>query len=329
MFMGAKIIGMMGNARKPIELNAKVGDNVLIVADTDTDPLVWQALAAAAHEFGAVPTVTIMTPRPAGQYDAPLPVIRAMQESELNLLVPTKPLIHSPGAMAAQELGRKCIAMEEVTPDMLSKGAATADYFEMQKWGEKIREIWTKGNHVRVTSELGTDLTADITGRPGFYVAGRVNRQPGITMYACAFPDGEAGVSPVEGTGEGVVVYDTTIHHVGLIQQPIRVVVKKGKAFRIEGGKEAKAIEQYIETHGDNEAYNFPAEISIGINPKARVTGLMREDKKLWGAVHIAFGTNSDTGGIVTSKLHIDGTIRYPTVVVDGRTIVEKGQIKI
>jgi leucyl aminopeptidase (aminopeptidase T) len=327
--MSAKIVEMIKNARKPIELNAKPGDNVLIVADTDTDPLVWQALAAAAHEFGATPTITLMTPRPAGQYDPPLPVINAMKKAELNLLVPTKSLIHSPGAMEAGRVGSKCVAMEQITPDMLSKGASTADYNKMQQVGEKIRQIWTEGKTVHVVSELGTDLTADIKGVHGFYVAGKVNRQPGITMYACAFPDGEAGISPVEGTGEGTVVFDTTIHHVGLIREPIKVIVKNGLAVNIQGGREARMLRDFIDTFGDDYTYNFPAEISIGINPKARITGVMREDKKLLGAVHIAFGTNIDTGGTITSKLHIDGTIRYPTVYVDGKVIVDKGKLNL
>jgi len=88
-------------------------------------------------------------------------------------------------------------------------------------------------------------------------------------------------------------------------------------------------IRDYIETYGDDNSYNFPAEISIGINPRARITGAMREDKKLMGAVHIAFGTNSDTGGNIMSKLHIDGTIRYPTVYVDGKVIVDKGRLTV
>ncbi len=70
------------------------------------------------------------------------------------------------------------------------------------------------------------------------------------------------------------------------------------------------------------------AEISIGLNPKAKVTGLVREDKKLLGSVHIALGMNTDTGGVTESKTHVDGIIRCPTVHIDGKLIVDKGHIK-
>lgn len=69
--------------------------------------------------------------------------------------------------------------------------------------------------------------------------------------------------------------------------------------------------------------------MSIGINPDAEISGRMRTDKKVEGAVHIATGANKDLGGEIQSELHIDGTIRRPDVWVDDRKLVENGEILV
>ena len=55
----------------------------------------------------------------------------------------------------------------------------------------------------------------------------------------------------------------------------------------------------------------------------------MREDKKAAGTAHVALGMNTDTGGTVASRTHIDGVMRNPTVVVDGRTLVSDGELQL
>jgi leucyl aminopeptidase (aminopeptidase T) len=224
------------------------------------------------------------------------------------------------------EKGFKFVAMEEVTPEMLLKGGCREDYPKMQELAYKLRKIYTEGKTIRVTSELGTDLTASIDGRPGYIAAGNVHQQPGVALYCAAFPDGEVGIAPVEGTGEGVVVFDTTMHFLGRLKSHLKVKVSKGKAVGIEGDQ-AEKLQEILKKFGDEYSYVFPAEIAIGLNSKVEVTGSIRADKKLYGSVHIAFGMNKDVGGTTPGKLHIDGVIRYPDVTVDNRLIVSKGRL--
>ncbi|MFQ5800487.1 MAG: aminopeptidase, partial [Candidatus Hydrothermarchaeales archaeon] len=67
------------------------------------------------------------------------------------------------------------------------------------------------------------------------------------------------------------------------------------------------------------------AEIGIGVNPKARLTGNVLEDEKVLGTAHVAFGNNVNFGGKINAKVHIDGIIKEPTISVDGKGIAEKG----
>ena len=326
--MDIGIAELVRNAITPYRLNLEPGQRLLIVADTRTDPLVVQAFMTAAVTLGLDATVAISTPLP--YHHAPLnPVIvSAMESADLVHLITSKGALHSTACHQKQLDGKRFLASEEVTAGMLREGAATADYERMNRVGEKIYELWTKGDEVRITSREGTDLRGTITGRPSWLCAAKVLENPGVDLYCAAFPDGEVGIAPIEETIEGVVVWDTSMHQVGLLNEPIRARVEKGRVVELTGGREAERLRTYLEQNGDDESWII-GETAIGINPNARVTGLVREDKKLEGSVHIALGMNTDTGGTCASRTHVDGVIRRPTVVIDGTTVVEDGRLTV
>ena len=328
--MDPRLIEVMKGARVPLGLNCRKGDQVVVVADTDTEPLVWEAIAAAAFEVGGLPTVLIMLPLPFHHANPPATVVGALRNADLVVNVTSKGIAHSSVIEEIGKAGIRVISCEEVTADMLRSGAATADYEEMEKLGKRVLEKWNNGSRVRVTSELGTDLAASIQGRHGWMVAGKcAPLSQGSPILRCAFPDGEAAVAPIEGTGEGIVVWDLTMANIGAIREPIKGVFKKGRLVNIEGAQEANRLSQYLEQYGDQGAYNL-AEIAIGLNPGVTPTGKVRTDKKLYGSVHVALGMNTDTGGGKNvSRLHIDGVIRKPTVYIDDQVVVEAGVIKV
>jgi hypothetical protein len=318
---------MMKYARVPFALNRKFCGNIVILADTDTDPLVWEVMFAAACQEGADPTVLYFTPREFHMADPPSTVLAAMSKADLCQLLTSKGILHSPGIHHLMTSGVPMLACEQLTASMLTEGGATADYQRMHEIGYPLQKIWNEGHTVHVTSEAGTDITASIEGRWSWLSDGIVKKHEGLDLYNASFPTGEVGVAPVEETIEGTVVWDTSMHHIGLISQPISATVRGGQAVAFHGGAQAKKLEEYLKTYGDANSFTI-AEISIGLNPNAKVTGLVREDKKLLGSVHIALGMNTDTGGVTESKTHVDGIIRYPTVHIDGKLIVDKGHIK-
>jgi leucyl aminopeptidase (aminopeptidase T) len=75
-------------------------------------------------------------------------------------------------------------------------------------------------------------------------------------------------------------------------------------------------------------AFNI-AELGIGTNDQAIVTGAILEDEKVMGTVHIALGNNISMGGTCDVGIHLDGVILAPTVSVDGKLIMERGKLKI
>lgn len=67
------------------------------------------------------------------------------------------------------------------------------------------------------------------------------------------------------------------------------------------------------------------AEFGIGTNDRAVLSGLILEDEKVMGTIHIAFGDNKSMGGSVRVASHLDGLVKEPTVWFDDLLIMKDG----
>ena len=173
---------------------------------------------------------------------------------------------------------------------------------------------------IRVQAPSGTDVTLPVAGRRALASTG-LFREKGAWGN---LPTGEAYLAPLEGQSNGVVVVDGSMAGVGLLSQPIRVVVKDGYAEEISGGPEAQQLIALLEPHGRDA--RTVAEFGIGTNDRARLTGVILEDEKVMGTIHIAFGDNKSMGGSVRVASHLDGLVKQPTVWFDERMIMEAGR---
>lgn len=313
------------NGMVAYRMNLRTRERLLIVADTLTPPDVLTALMTAGRALDLDVTLTVSEVRPFHHADPDEMSFAAMREADLIHLVTSKGMIHAPRLHSLQKSGKKVLASEEITLEMLTSGAATADYERMNQIGATLRDIFLAGTRLRIESSLGTHLEADIANRPPWLAAGRVLENPGCDLTAAAFPDGEVGIAPLEESIEGVVVWDTSMHQVGLLNSPITAEISRGRVIDLRGGVEAATLRSYLERHGDDGSW-VVGETAVGLNPDARVTGVVREDKKLAGSVHVALGMNTDVGGANQSRTHIDGVIRRPSVEVDGRLLVDSGE---
>lgn len=338
------ITGTLKYLRRPFTSNVRSGDQVLVITDTRQDERVWQAVLTIIADLGAEASLALFEPRPADYYDPPEVVAAAMLRADVNVLLASTSMLHSEASMASMAAGRPSICMDgHVTLEMFQQGAAAADYFEIARtkhyvaknvFGENAREA-------RVTSDYGTDLIYGIEGRifippirdsdwDPFVAYKRTDEgRENSPMYTCLFPGGEFNVPPLEGQAEGTFVIDTTMHHLGRIYEPIKLTIREGRIKDINGGAEAKLLRHHLETYGDENAYMFPTEASVGLNRKAMVVGSQREDKNIFGAMHFGLGTNSDVGGTINSNLHMDGVILQPTLFVDGEKRLARGRFLV
>lgn len=334
------IAGTFNYLRRPFKSNVKRGDQVLLITDTAQDDRVWQAAMTIVADLGAEPTLAIFEPRPADYYDPPSAVQAAMLNADVNVLMASTAMLHSPSSMASMGAGVPTICIDgQVTLEMFQTGAATDDYHEIsrRKYYTALNVFGEAAKEARVTSEFGTDLTYGIEGRVFIPPLRKDDWDPykayprteegrkGSPMYACLFPTGEFNVPPVEGTAQGKFVIDTTMHFLGQIDVPIELTIKDGRIVDIRGGRDAWRLRRHLEDYGDDNASLFPTEASVGLNKKAKIVGSQREDKNIYGAMHFGLGTNADVGGTVHSNLHMDGVVLQPSLYVDGVQKIDDG----
>src|SRR5206468_11476204 len=68
------------------------------------------------------------------------------------------------------------------------------------------------------------------------------------------------------------------------------------------------------------------AELGVGTNEKATLTGNVLEDEKILGTIHVAFGASAGIGGTVSVPIHLDCVVMDASLVVDGTQVLDAGQ---
>ena len=109
-----------------------------------------------------------------------------------------------------------------------------------------------------------------------------------------------------------------------MVDEPVRITFAKGRVTKVEGGRTADAFRRLIEAPGADVI----AELGIGTNERARITGHVMTDEKVLGSAHVAVGYNlHDYGGVNDSVVHCDGCVADARIYADGRLVIDRGEL--
>ncbi len=324
-----QIAGIMNGARKVVRTLARVAseEQVLVAADTDT-AAVAEALAAAALEITPDVVTTFMTPRQVDGDEPPAIVAAALLAANVALVPVSYSISHSTAVRKALQHGTRVLSLPAVTPDQLVRGGAEADFEAQAPVVRRVADALSAASTAHLTTPAGTDCTFDLRGRTGNAHDCILDR-PGKFS---AFPNIEANISPVDGTAEGILVFDGSIPNLrlgGPLRDPVVCTIAKGSIAKVEGGHEAGMIRQVWASMGDAAVYNI-AQLAIGLNPAILIlTGVWAQDHGAFGTVHIGIGTSANLGGTTKAAAHFDGMMNTPTLKLDGRVLLEDGQLRL
>ena len=211
--------------------------------------------------------------------------------------------------------------MPAITPATFAR-AVPVDYGRLETVGRHLAAELTAAEACRITSPDGTDVELVLTGRTGRSDDGDL-RAPGAFGN---LPAGEGYIAPVETEGRGRVVFDGSLASWGVLAEPVEVELDGGRVVAASGGRGAGDwLLETLDSGGENG--RFVAELGIGTNPAATIVGVILEDEKVEGTVHLAFGTSAGIGGRNTASVHIDCLVLRPTIELDGRTIMSVGAL--
>jgi leucyl aminopeptidase (aminopeptidase T) len=147
-------------------------------------------------------------------------------------------------------------------------------------------------------------------------------------------PSGETYIAPMEGSAEGSVVINGSIPGLIIGQgQEMVLHFEWGRLTRIEpaDGHTARWLHETqiarAKATGDLNWSNL-AEIGVGLNGAVeRLTGNMLFDEKAAGTAHVALGSSTFMGGLVHASIHCDMVTQRPTILIDGKLVVDRGRL--
>jgi leucyl aminopeptidase (aminopeptidase T) len=245
--------------------------------------------------------------------EPPNSVAAALKASDVFIAPTTKSLSHTKARKQASDAGARGATMPGVTEDMLARVMAV-DFDSMASKSKAVARLLDAAATAHVTCPRGSDLTLDLTGREGIADDGDLTASGAFGNLPC----GEAFVAPLG--GEGTLV-TTSLASLGL-SEPATVTVEGGLIVAAEGGLGPQLFE-ILAAHG--EAGRNLAELGVGTNDRAILTGLVLEDEKILGTVHVAFGASAGIGGTVSVPIHLDVVIPDASLEIDGTNVLDQG----
>lgn len=292
-------------------LYVRKDEQVLIVTDSELLDIA-KIFQAAGTELGNETILMEMATRSKSGEEPPRIVSEAMRSADVVLCITKHSLTHTKARKEAAKDGSRIATMPGLTLDMLEEGAITADYSEVERLTAKYCVILENGEQVEIKKGNDT-LFFTIKGRKAIPSTG-VFREKGESGN---LPSGESYIAPLEDSANGTITIDGSISGIGVLNEPVTLHVENGRLVEASGEKG----KQLLGLLGDGEGRTI-AEFGIGTNKKARLTGNVLEDEKVFGTVHIAFGSNKSFGGQTEAGVHIDCVIKEPFVFIDGERIL-------
>lgn len=322
------------------ECAVREGERVLVLAEHHSDHLIVDALAKQAREKGG--KVSLMYAEPftiGGSEELPETVRQAWFASELVIICSYFPILYTKVLHESLiEYGCRCYEIfgGMANRDTLSGPGpsgpfnlfhAITYYLNDKVFGEK---------EVHLTSKRGTDFTC-LSPPGGIFLIGRgTGRSRGLPPGAyntVTFGNEPIMFWPRE-TGNGIIYFDG-FYGTGYSEDPIICTIENGWCTKIESGGPKSKAEQLKKLLAPHKYSMHCTEFAVGANPKARI--YLKEDDKILieaqrncGVVHVALGSrrvgNPPLGHAeFVSRIHLDGTVLDPTVVVAGETLIEDG----
>ena len=300
-------------------LGVREGESVLVVTNPSTLGL-GERLRAEAGRAGADALLLLMADRGLDGEEPPDAVAAAMANADVVLCPTVRSLSHTAARRHACDAGARIATLPGVTDDTLAR-VMSADIEGLRRKGAAVAAALEAGSEARITCANGSDLRLNVAGRHAISDDGDLRARGAFGNLPC----GEGFIPPIETEGEGTLVVDGTIGG-----HPKEGIVE----LRVEGGNLVEASgdagARLLETlRGAGPRGTGVAELGIGTNEKAILTGNLIEDEKILGSCHVAFGASAGMGGAVQVPVHIDCVVMKPTVEIDGEALVADGRLLV
>jgi leucyl aminopeptidase (aminopeptidase T) len=296
-------------------LAVRAGEDVLVVTDEPLKGL-GERLRAAASDAGGDAVLAVMSPRATDGAEPPVTVAEALAACDVFIAPASKSLSHTLARKRASERGARGATMPHVTPDLLARLMAV-DFDALRARSHAVAELLDAGSEAHITCPRGSDARIDLDGRRAIADDGDLTAPGAFGNLPC----GEGFIAPAG--GEGTVVA-RSLAAIGLTHGHPAALTIEGGHLRSATAPEGERLMAMLTEHGDDGTHL--AELGVGTNDRARLTGNVLEDEKILGTVHVAFGASIAIGGTVSVPIHLDCVVTDASLTVDGTQVLHDGR---
>lgn len=298
-------------------LGVKQGEKVVIVTDEFCYTIghaLWNSLKIFTD-----PILIEIKARNIHGEEPPQLVADVIKSCDVFIMPTWYSLTHTCARIEASKNGARGATMPGITVDVMVR-ALNVDHNEIDMLTKRVTNLLSKAKKAIITTEQGTYLELQLAERRGYIDTGIIKKPRKFSNL----PAGEAYIAPQEFKSNGVIVVDGSFAPVGFLKSPVTIEVNNGSLVSVKGNRTLSTI---FKKYGKKE--RILCELGIGTNPSARITGNVLEDEKTLGSIHVAFGNNMGFGGVNKARIHLDGVVKNPSVWLDEKPIIKKGNFLI
>lgn len=298
-------------------LGVRSGEQLLVICDPDRTDL-GEALLRGGLDAGADAVLAVLPPRPERGTEPPAALAAAMAAADVYVAPCLPSLSHTVARKAASERGVRGATMPGATADLVAR-LMSADFDAMGRRCAAVADLLSAADEAHLSCPRGTDMRFDLRGRAGIADDGDLTARGAFGNLPC----GEGFVAPLGGEG---TIAASVVPGPGVLDEPVLITVRDGALAEADGPHGADYVAA-LTAHGER-GRNL-AELGIGTNDRATLTGNILEDEKILGTAHVAFGASASIGGTVAVPVHLDVVVLEPSLTVGATTVLDAGRFAL
>lgn len=308
----------------------KPGEIVAITADTGSNRVTIDAMAAATSAAGGIPLV-MWIPKAAqsgqaGMKDWPAEALTAaLCKVDVWIDAQSTVLLYSDIWETAFKENNKLryLIIADSSIESLDRMFTGFNIQLLKPLLNKVRDMAMACKKVHITSTNGTDVSYDIDLNYAFdiddgdYSTPKFGTAPGFI-----------NIVPKLSSMNGTIVFD--ILEGTPSDSQIQFTMKNGAIAAVHGKNGVAEFKSYLASFDDENMYKISHNM-FGLNPGIKtITGELCEDERIWGGVDFGFGHTSvmDMPPLgQPAKSHFDGVVAKTSIYLDDVQIVDDGVV--
>ncbi len=221
----------------------------------------------------------------------------------------------------ARQNGARVLLLQNASRALMERALQT-DPVKASNISRKLADLFTIGTCIELRSPSGTRATFSINKILGTAETGLARSAGELS----SLPAGKASAVLNSGA-DGRIVLDRIAGVRRKLVKPIALNINNGHITQIKGSGDAELLRKQLRKFGPDGRHL--GELGVGANPDLILGNSEDEDQRSLGVVYFSFGKShaKRTHGKVVEALK--GLVLRPTVLIDGHSVVEDGQIVV